>query len=71
MSESKEQFFKRVAERRTKEILHKLEILGNCSTKSNYHYSQEEVKKIFLALKKKVAETEVLFTRKQPEEFQL
>ena len=42
--------FLRVAERRTREILHKLRLLGNCSNKSAYSYTEEEVEQIFTAI---------------------
>ena len=45
--EARRDRFLRVAERRTKEILHKLRLLGNCSNKSAYSYSPAEVDEIF------------------------
>ena len=47
--ERRRRFF-RVAERRTREILHKLRLLGNCSNKSAYSYTEEEVEHIFSAI---------------------
>ncbi len=48
--ETKREKFIRVAENRTNRILKDLELLGNCSNKSNYEYSHEDVKKIFSAI---------------------
>lgn len=46
MDEKKERFI-RIAERRTNNILEQLRLLGNCSNKNNYSYSEADVKKIF------------------------
>ena len=42
--------FKRVAENRTNKIIDQIRLLGNCANKSNYEYSDEDVKKIFSAI---------------------
>tara|TARA_R100001369_G_scaffold70951_3_gene98692 strand:- start:114 stop:365 length:252 start_codon:yes stop_codon:yes gene_type:complete len=39
--------FKKVAERRTNEIVDKIRIIGNTSNRSIYEYKQEEIDKIF------------------------
>jgi len=46
----REERFKRIASRRVQEILDKLRLLGNCANRGNYHYSEEQVKKIFNAI---------------------
>lgn len=46
--------FIRVAERRTREILHKLRLLGNCSNKSAYSYTEEEVELVFSAIQEQL-----------------
>ena len=48
--ESRRDRFVRVAEARTNRILDTMRLLGNCSNKSNYDYTEEDVKKIFGAL---------------------
>ena len=48
--EEKEERFKRIASRRVKEILEKMRLLGNCSNKNNYFYTEEQVNKIFRAI---------------------
>ena len=48
--QEKSQRFKRVAEARTNKIIESIRLLGNCSNRSNYSYSEEEVKKIFNAI---------------------
>lgn len=52
-SDRRARFF-RVAERRTREILHKLRLLGNCSNKSAYSYTEEEVEHIFSAIQEQL-----------------
>ena len=47
---SKEDRFKRIATKRTNDILNKLRILGNCSNKSAYKYSEDDINKIFRAI---------------------
>ncbi len=42
--------FKRVAEKRTNKIIDQIRLLGNCANKSNYEYTDEDVKKIFSAI---------------------
>lgn len=42
--------FKKVATQRTNKIIKMIELLGNCSNKRNYDYTDEEVNKIFKAI---------------------
>jgi len=48
--ETKRERFVRVAENRTNKIIDMIRLLGNCSNKGNYDYSDEDVKKIFNAI---------------------
>lgn len=48
--QEKSQRFKRVAEARTNKIIESIRLLRNCSNRSNYSYSEEDVKKIFSAI---------------------
>lgn len=64
--ETKQERFVRIAEARTNKIIDMIRLLGNCSNKANYTYTEEEVKKIFSAIeaelksaKNKFAEAEV------------
>ena len=52
--ESRSEKFKRVATKRTNELLEKIRILGNCSNKSTYEYTEEDVIKIFKSLEKQL-----------------
>lgn len=48
--ETKKERFVRIAEARTNKIIDMIRLLGNCSSKSTYEYSKEDVKKIFNAI---------------------
>jgi isopropylmalate/homocitrate/citramalate synthase len=53
--------FEKVAQKRVQFILDKLELLSNCSNKSNYDYSEEDVKKMFSAIKERMKQVEARF----------
>lgn len=59
--ESKRERFVRIAEARTNKILEMIRLLGNCSSKANYEYSDEDIKKIFGALEKELKNTKNRF----------
>lgn len=46
--------FVRVVERRVNKVLADLDSLGRCANKKNYDYGEEDVKKIFAGLEKKL-----------------
>lgn len=48
--ETKRERFVRVAENRTNKIINMIRLLGNCSNKGNYEYSEDDVKQIFTAI---------------------
>ncbi len=56
--------FQKVAVNRTNNIINSIQLLGNCANKSNYEYSEEEVKKIFAAIEKELKNTKAKFTTK-------
>ena len=60
-NESKRERFVRIAEARTNKILEMMRLLGNCSSKANYEYSDEDIKKIFGALEKEIKNTKNRF----------
>jgi len=39
-----------------------LKLLGNCANKSNYDYTEEEVKKIFSAIEQEIKNTKMKFS---------
>lgn len=60
-NESKRERFRRLAALRTNEALNRLKILGNCSNKSAYEYTEEEINKIFSAIEKKAQQVRAKF----------
>ena len=56
--------FKRVAEKRTNKIIDQIRLLGNCANKSNYEYTDEEVKRIFSAIEAELKESRNKFKKK-------
>lgn len=52
--ETKHDRFVRLAERRTQLVLEKLRILGNCSNRGIYEYSEDEIERIFRAILRQV-----------------
>jgi hypothetical protein len=63
--ESRSEKFKRVASKRTIELLEKIRILGNCSNKSTYEYTDEDVIKIFKSLEKQLETMKAKFSNKK------
>ncbi len=61
--ESKQEKFKRIASARTKKILEDLRLLGNCANTGNYHYSKEDINKIFSTIEKEVKRVKSLFDK--------
>lgn len=60
-TETKRERFVRIAEARTNKILEMMRLLGNCSSKGNYDYTEEDIKKIFGALEKELKNTKNKF----------
>ena len=48
-NEKREKFVK-IAEARTNKIINMIHLLGNCSNKSNYEYTDSDVNQIFSAI---------------------
>ena len=63
--EEKREKFRRLASRRTNNILKAIKILGNCSNKSTYNYTTEEVNKIFSEIDAQLKETKSSFRIKK------
>lgn len=68
---SKRERFLSVAESRTNTILEKIRVLGNCSNRSLYEYSKDEIDKIFRAIQDKLNETKTRFVIKKERSFKL
>jgi len=54
--------FRRIASKRTNELLKKIQVLGNCGNRSHYDYTEEEISKIFSEIERKVREAKSKFT---------
>lgn len=59
--ESRRERFVRVAPRRVNKIINLLGVLGNCSNKQNYDYTDEDVEQIFGALERRLEEVQAMF----------
>jgi hypothetical protein len=53
--------FVRIVESRVNKIITSLDNLGKCSNKRNYEYSENDVKKIFREIERKVKEARLQF----------
>ncbi|WP_295292720.1 hypothetical protein, partial [Veillonella sp.] len=51
----------RLAEARTNKIIEMLRLLGNCSSKANYEYTDDDIRKIFSTIDKEVKNTKNRF----------
>jgi hypothetical protein len=69
--QSKQDRFKRVAVARTNKIIKLVDLLGNCSNQNVYSYSDEEVRKIFQEIEKRLKKAKSKFDLKQKKDFQL
>ena len=68
--ENKERF-KNLATKRTKNILQKLKVLGNCSNRQIYEYDEDQVNKMFSAIDKKLREVKTKFHFPKEDSFKL
>lgn len=57
----KKERFKRLATKRTNNVLQKLKVLGNCSNRQIYEYSEEQVDAMFSVIEKKLKEVKSKF----------
>ena len=70
-SETKAERFKRLATKRTQNVLYALRVLGNCANRGVYEYASEDVKKIFNAIEKQMDDTKARFKDTGNLEFRL
>lgn len=54
MAETKRDKFIRIAEARTNKIIDMIQLLGNCSNRATYDYTEKDVADIFAALEREV-----------------
>jgi len=57
----KRERFEKVAVARTNKILNDLRLLGNCSNKNNYSYTEADIRKIFSAIESEIKKTKAKF----------
>ncbi len=71
--EEKIERFRRLASQRTNNVLKAIQVLGNCSNKSTYSYTSEEINKIFAEIDRKLKDTKALFrvSKNEKKEFRL
>ena len=65
--ENRAERFKRIATKRTVDIIDKIRILGNTSNKSTYEYTEADVTKIFKTIESELKEQKSKFTTKKTE----
>jgi hypothetical protein len=70
-SESKKDAFRRLATRRTNNVLDRLRVLGHCANPHLYEYSDEDVKRIFKAIDAELRAVKAKFQNSSRSEFQL
>ena len=61
MKETREDRFKRLATKRTNEIINKIRILGNTSNRSMYEFSESDVNKIFNHIQEEIKKNKARF----------
>ncbi len=69
--QTKSERFRRLATLRTNAILQRLKILGNCSNRSAYEYTEDEINKIFAEIERKVRQVRAQFHFPRSKEFKL
>ena len=69
--ETRSERFRRVATRRTNNILRQIQILGNCSNKSSYSYTEEDIQKIFSAIDRELKIAKAKFSNRRKTKFSL
>ena len=71
-NESKNDRFKRIATKRVKNAINKIELIGKLSS-YGYEYTDEDIEKIFTALQEVLNNVKAVFSAKKPKkkEFEL
>ena len=58
---TKRERFETVAANRVQRIIGDLDLLTKCANKNNYEYNDDDVQKMFVAIKKKIKNAEEIF----------
>ncbi len=61
--ESRRERFVRLAEARTNKIINMIQLLGNCSNRSAYEYTEEDIEEIFSAIETELQEAKKKFVK--------
>lgn len=67
--ETKEERFKRIAEKRVQRVLDSLRSLSQCSNKRMYNWYEEQLKKIWNAIERALKSCRESFEESEPDEF--
>ena len=67
--ETKEERFKRVAEKRIQRVLDSMRSLTQCSNKRMYKWNDEQLRKIWDAIDRELKKCKASFENTEPEEF--
>jgi len=69
--ETRKERFKRLAEKRTNNVIRNIRILANCSNRSSYDYSKSDIDKIFntITAELKIARSKFTFRNKSKENY--
>ena len=70
-NETKRGRFKRLATLRTNEVLRSLKVLGNCANRSAYDYNEEDIRKIFSEVDRRLKEIKAKFNFPKYRKFKL
>jgi hypothetical protein len=63
MRSKKRERFEKVASKRVQKIIDFMRLLGNCSNKNNYEYSEKDVELMFREINRVLKETKVLYEK--------
>ncbi|MFC1551060.1 hypothetical protein ACFL6P_00710 [Candidatus Latescibacterota bacterium] len=69
--QTKQQRFKRIAEKRVQRVLDSLRSLSQCSNKRMYEWEDDQLQKIWSAIENEIAKSKSRFENARPEEFRL
>ena len=68
---TKRERFLDVGAKRTRSVLKRLQVLGNCSNRSSYEYTPEDVEKIFEAIERQLTLVRAKFEHNRQVDFDL
>ena len=71
LQETPKERFRRLATYRTNEVLKRLKVLGNCSNRQIYEYTEEDINKIFSEIERRVKEIKSKFHFPKKDDFKL